>query len=310
MAENTISEPHAHDVHALVSRVGMTSPAVPVPALMRAFAALKAQPQLHGGLYTPEQIASWRKVTGAIHAKGGRMFVQLWYVGCHGHGGEALAGIANDFRIAAAQAIAAGFDGVELHVNDGFLLEQFLKGDAVQLAQASDFSMEQRARLLLDVVAAVAREIGAERTGVVIAPPSAIEGAARSESDCRYSFIVGRLGVAYLRVAKGAANCPRDVTPFDCSLLDALLRPTELLGQPRAQPAAERSSVARACVEPVATRSFAASDGQDRRESNPVRKRNVGPAYALPIPDRTGRQVAADTPSSRVELHRQAALTA
>jgi len=200
----------------------------------------------------------------------------------------------DDFRLAASQAIAAGFDGVELHVTNGFLLEQFLKGDVVRLAQANDFSVEQRARLLLAVVAAVVKEIGAERTGVLIAPPSAIDGAAADrEAAARYSFIVGRLGVSYLRVVEGAVNCPRDVTSFDCSLLSALLLAPEPL-DPQGTPLdASGSGALRERAEPSAALAMA-SGGKDRREPIQVRR----------------RQVAAETRSSRVDIHRQAAVTA
>lgn len=271
MADNTISEPFAHDVQGLVHRVNVMSPVISRAGVTRRPSAVSEAPQgMQGGLYTSGQMARWRKVTSALHAKGDRMYVQLWYVGCHAdrHDGERLADVVDDFRLAASQAIAAGFDGVELHVTNGFLLEQFLKGDAVQLAQGNHFSIEQRARLLLDVVAAVATEIGADRTRVLIAPQSAIDGAsADREAAARYSFIVGRLGVAYHREVDGAVNRPCDVTSFDYSLLSAVLRSSELLGG-RGTPSARK----------------------------PLQVRR--------------RQVAAEIPSSRVEIHRRAVVNA
>ena len=161
------------------------------------------------GIYTDEQVAGWRKVTDAVHAKGGKIFLQIWHTGRVSHvsvqpGGLApvapsairaetktfvgntfadvsepraleldeIPGIIADFRHAAANAIRAGFDGVEVHGANGYLLEQFAKDGANQRQDEYGGSIENRARLLLEVTAAVAEEIGAERTGVRISPVS------------------------------------------------------------------------------------------------------------------------------------------
>jgi len=211
------------------------------------------------GLYTPEQIAGWRKVTDAVHAKGGRIFVQLWHVGRVSHvdlqpGGAApvapsairaetktfvnnafaevsqpraleldeLPGIVNDFRQAAANAMAAGFDGVEVHGANGYLLEQFIKDGANRRTDAYGGTIENRARLLLEVVAAVAQEIGADRTGVRISPVSPANGISCSDPQAQYDYIVAQLsglGIVYLHVVEGATGGPRDVAPFDYDAL-------------------------------------------------------------------------------------------
>lgn len=213
------------------------------------------------GLYTPEQIAGWRTVTNAVHAKGGRIFVQLWHVGRVSHvdlqpGGKApvapsairaatktfvnneftdvsepralepdeLPGIVNDFRQAAANAMAAGFDGVEIHGANGYLLEQFIKDGANQRTDAYGGSIANRARLLLEVVAAVVQEIGADRTGVRISPVSPANDISCSDPQPQYDYIVEQLsalGIVYLHVVEGATGGPRDVAPFD---FDALRR--------------------------------------------------------------------------------------
>ncbi|EPM91646.1 NADH:flavin oxidoreductase/NADH oxidase family protein, partial [Pseudomonas syringae pv. actinidiae ICMP 19070] len=176
--------------------------------------ATQISPQAQGyqdtpGLYTPEQIAAWRVVTDAVHAEGGRIFVQLWHVGRVSHvdlqpGGAApvapsairaqtktfvnnaftdvsepralelseLPGIVNDFSQAAANAIEAGFDGVEIHGANGYLLDQFIKDSANVRTDAYGGSVGNRARLLLEVITAVVKEIGAQRTGVRISPVS------------------------------------------------------------------------------------------------------------------------------------------
>ncbi|MEJ5083839.1 MULTISPECIES: alkene reductase [unclassified Ochrobactrum] len=206
------------------------------------------------GLYTPEQIAGWQKVTDAVHASGGRIFVQLWHVGRVSHvdllGGEApvapsairagtktfvnngfadvsepralelneLPGIIDDFRQAAANAIKAGFDGVEVHGANGYLLEQFAKDGANVRTDAYGGSVENRARLMLEVTAAVVQEIGAERTGIRISPVSPANGISSSDPQAQYDYIVDELqalGIAYIHVVEGATGGPRDVAPFD-----------------------------------------------------------------------------------------------
>lgn len=226
--------------------------------------ATQISPQAQGyqdapGLYTPEQIAGWRAVTDAVHAKGGRIFVQLWHVGRVSHvdlqpGGAApvapsairaatkvfvnngfadvsepralelheLPGIVDDFRQAAANAIAAGFDGVEIHGANGYLLEQFIKDGANQRTDAYGGSIENRARLLLEVVAAVSKEIGADRTGVRISPVSPASGISGSEPQPHYDYIaeqLAALGIVYLHVVEGATGGPRDAAPFDYAAL-------------------------------------------------------------------------------------------
>jgi N-ethylmaleimide reductase len=220
------------------------------------------------GLYTQQQIDGWRKVTEAVHAQGGRIFVQLWHVGRISHvdlqpDGAApvapsairaetktfvnngfadvsepralqldeLPGIVNDFRQAAANAIEAGFDGVEIHGANGYLLEQFIKDGANHRTDAYGGSIENRARLLLEVTAAVVQQIGADRTGVRISPVSPANGIACSDPQPQYDYIVEQLsalGVVYLHVVEGATGGPRDVAPFDYAALRSRFKQTYL----------------------------------------------------------------------------------
>ncbi|MCI0993555.1 alkene reductase [Pseudomonas corrugata] len=220
------------------------------------------------GLYTPAQIAGWRTVTDAVHAAGGRIFVQLWHVGRVSHvdlqpDGAApvapsairaqtktfvnnhfadvsepralqlseLPGIVNDFRQAAANAIAAGFDGVEIHGANGYLLDQFIKDNANQRTDAYGGSIENRARLLIEVVAAVVDEIGAERTGVRISPVSPANGVSSSAPQAQYEYIVEQLnalGIVLLHVVEGATGGPRDVAPFNYDALRQRFKQTYL----------------------------------------------------------------------------------
>ena len=207
------------------------------------------------GIYTQAQIDGWRKVTDAVHAKGGRIFLQLWHVGRVSHvdlqeNGAApvapsairaetktfvnngfvdvsepraleldeLPGIVNDFRQAAANAIAAGFDGVEIHGANGYLLDQFAKDGANVRTDAYGGSVENRARLMLEVTAAVVDEIGAERTGIRISPVSPANGVSSSDPQAQFDYIVDQLdalGIVYIHVVEGATGGPRDVAPFD-----------------------------------------------------------------------------------------------
>lgn len=226
--------------------------------------ATQVSPQAQGyqdtpGIYTQAQIDGWRQVTDAVHAKGGRIFLQLWHVGRVSHvdlqpGGalpvapsairaetktfvnnafidvsepralelDELPGIVEDFRQAAANAIAAGFDGVEIHGANGYLLEQFAKDGANTRTDAYGGSIENRARLLLEVTAAVAKEIGAERTGARISPVTPSNGISCSDPQTQYNYIVeqlSKLDIVYLHVIEGATGGARDIAPFDFDAL-------------------------------------------------------------------------------------------
>jgi N-ethylmaleimide reductase len=218
------------------------------------------------GLYTPEQIAGWRKVTDAVHAKGGRIYVQLWHVGRVSHvdllGGKApvapsairaetktfvnngfadvsepraleageIPAIVETFRQAAANAIAAGFDGVEVHGANGYLLDQFLRETANVRTDSYGGSIENRARLLLEVTEAVSRQIGADRTGVRLSPVSPASGIVMSGNEQpQFDYVaeqLDRLGIAYIHIVEGATGGPRDVAPFDFGSLRRRFRNT------------------------------------------------------------------------------------
>ena len=157
------------------------------------------------GLYTDAHQEKWAEIASAVHAEGGRMFVQLWHVGRMGHpaisgvhpvapsaiaadmvthtreGKQALvvpraletaelAPIVAQFRAAARRAVDAGLDGVEIHSANGYLLHEFLSDVTNQRADAYGGSPENRARLTAEVVEAVADEIGAGRVGLRISP--------------------------------------------------------------------------------------------------------------------------------------------
>jgi N-ethylmaleimide reductase len=216
------------------------------------------------GIYSAEQVAGWRLVTDAVHARGGTIVLQLWHVGRISHpslqpGGalpvapsavapnkqktfiedgsfadigtpRALAaaelpGILDDYRSAARNALAAGFDGVEIHAANGYLLHQFLSDEANRRTDRYGGSVENRLRFPLEAVAAVVGVAGPERTGIRISPVSPAMGIATSDPAAVFFPLVrelNRLGLMYVHVIEGATQGPRDVAPdFDFAALRA-----------------------------------------------------------------------------------------
>jgi N-ethylmaleimide reductase len=207
------------------------------------------------GIYSAEQVAGWRKVTERVHARGGRIFLQLWHVGRISHtslqpnggapvgpsairakgktfvGGKfieisepralelsEIPGIIESFRRGAANAMAAGFDGVELHGANGYLLDQFAKDGTNKRADAYGGSIENRARLMLEVAGAVAAEVGSGRTGIRISPVTPANDVSDSNPQPLFDHIVDRLNalkLTYIHVIEGATGGPRDIAPFD-----------------------------------------------------------------------------------------------
>jgi N-ethylmaleimide reductase len=211
------------------------------------------------GIYSKEQVAAWRKVTDRVHARGGHIFIQLWHVGRISHtalqaGGAApvapsairakgktfvngtfadvsepralelseIPGIIEDFRRGAANAKEAGFDGVEIHGANGYLLDQFAKDGANKRTDSYGGSIENRARLMLEVSEAVVAEIGAERTGIRISPVTPANDISDSNPQPLFDYIVDQLNalkLTYIHVIEGATGGPRDIAPFDYASL-------------------------------------------------------------------------------------------
>ena len=205
------------------------------------------------GIYTDAQVEGWKKVTDAVHRKGGRIFIQLWHVGRVSHtslqpnGGAPVApsaltaatktfvnngfaetsapralelseipGLIADYRRAAANAIKAGFDGVEVHGANGYLIDQFLKDGSNQRTDAYGGSIENRARFLLEVMDAIIAEIGAARTGLRLSPVSPANGVSESNPQALFNYVVDELEKrhpVYIHVVEGATGGPRDVAP-------------------------------------------------------------------------------------------------
>ncbi len=217
------------------------------------------------GIHSPEQVAGWQLVTQAVHGAGGRIFCQLWHVGRISHpdlqpdGGlpvapsavkaegqaftetgfkpfvtpRALAeaeipGLIADYRHAAECALQAGFDGVEIHGANGYLIDQFLKDRTNQRTDRYGGSLENRARFLLDVAEVVTAVWGGNRVGLRISPTSPANDIADSNPQRLFNYVAEALnpfGLAYLHVVEGATGGPRDVAPgFDFHALRRLFR--------------------------------------------------------------------------------------
>jgi N-ethylmaleimide reductase len=194
------------------------------------------------GIYSDAQIAGWQRVTNAVHAKGGRIFQQLWHVGRQSHvdlqpNGDApvapsaiaaegyayskrgevpfsmpralelheIPGIIEEFRSGAERALRAGFDGVEIHGANGYLPDQFLQDGTNKRTDEYGGPIENRARFLLEVTQAAISVWGADRVGVRIAPSGTYGSMSDSDPAATFGYVtmqLDRLGIAYLHVVE------------------------------------------------------------------------------------------------------------
>jgi N-ethylmaleimide reductase len=195
------------------------------------------------GIHTDAQVAGWRRVTDAVHAAGGRIMLQLWHVGRISHPllqpggalpvapsaiaarGEAftlqgmkpfptpraletgeIAGIVVDYAAATRRARAAGFDGVEIHGANGYLIDQFLRDGSNRRTDGYGGSIESRARFLLEVTEAVVGAWSADRVGVRLSPTNPFNDMSDSDPLATFGFAaeaLNRFGLAYLHAVEG-----------------------------------------------------------------------------------------------------------
>ncbi|WP_305799049.1 alkene reductase [Methylococcus sp. EFPC2] len=214
-----------------------------------------ATPGIHGA----EQVAGWRLVTDAVHEKGGRIYIQLWHVGRISHPslqpdgalpvapsairpeGQAftyeglqdfvtpraletseIPALLEDYRNAAKNAFSAGFDGVEIHGANGYLLDQFLRDRSNHRTDAYGGTIENRSRLLREVTAAVSEEIGPDRVGVRISPINPFNDIADSNPQALFEHVaeeLSPLGLAYLHVMEGGIGAGESGPTFDFAAL-------------------------------------------------------------------------------------------
>ena len=192
------------------------------------------------GIYADTQIAGWRRVTDAVHAKGGRIFLQLWHVGRQSHpslqpNGEApvapsalqaegeaysvdgpvpfsmpralerheIPAIIEEFRAGAERALAAGFDGVELHGANGYLPDQFLEDGTNKRTDEYGGPIENRARFMLELVEALVSVWGGNRVAVRLSPSGQYGSMSDSDPAATFGYLVkqlNRFGLAYLHI--------------------------------------------------------------------------------------------------------------
>ncbi|MFI8189916.1 alkene reductase [Streptomyces sp. NPDC085946] len=197
-------------------------------------------------IHTAEHVAGWRRVTDAVRAAGGRMFLQIQHGGRVGHPatsgltpvapspvplpgtivtpgghrpavvpremtGEDIRATVADFAAAARRAIEAGFEGVEVHSANGHLLHQFLAGNTNRRTDGYGGPVAGRIRFAAEVVEAVAAAVGPERTGVRISPGNTVNGIAETDTDDLYPALVEALaprGLAYLHLVHADPGAP------------------------------------------------------------------------------------------------------
>ncbi|SFK64174.1 alkene reductase [Methylocapsa palsarum] len=185
------------------------------------------------GCYSDDQVRGWKKITDAVHAKGGTIVVQLWHTGRVSHtsfqldgqapvgpstirantktfvagqgfvevsmpralGLDEMPGIIQDFRYASLRAIEAGFDGVELHGAHGYLLDAFLRDGTNHRTDAYGGAIANRARLILEVAKRCADAIGSDRLGVRISPVSTAGDSHDSDPQALFNYVVENLNL-------------------------------------------------------------------------------------------------------------------
>jgi N-ethylmaleimide reductase len=192
------------------------------------------------GIETDEQAAGWREVVKAVHAKGATMVLQLWHVGrvshtslnpagalpvapsaidgglgvlLEGKPGPAtppraletleIAGVVEQYRAAAQRAKDAGFDGIELHAANGYLIDQFLQDSSNKRTDRYGGSIENRARFLFEVIEAVTKVWPSDRVGVRIGPSNTFNAMHDSDPEALFSYVAAGLRdrkIAYIHV--------------------------------------------------------------------------------------------------------------
>ncbi|HET9147942.1 MAG TPA: alkene reductase [Acetobacteraceae bacterium] len=214
------------------------------------------------GIYSEAQIAGWREITEAVHAKGGLITLQIWHTGRISHSSmqpdgdlpvapsavaapgmhvdaegqsvpfqtprplreDEIPGIIDAFRQAALNARKAGFDGVEVHGANGYLLDQFLQDGTNQRQDRYGGPIGNRARLLLEVVEAVSEAWSPDRVGVRLSPWGKFNGMKDSNPAALFDHVTAgldRFGLAYLHVIEPRADQNSDVNELDPSAPDA-----------------------------------------------------------------------------------------
>tara|TARA_R110002050_G_scaffold269917_2_gene412701 strand:+ start:240471 stop:241604 length:1134 start_codon:yes stop_codon:yes gene_type:complete len=215
------------------------------------------------GIYTQQQVDGWKKVTDAVHEQGGKIVLQLWHCGRVSHSSllpnamlpqapsaitpagevytyegmqpyenphalrlDEIPDVIEMYKIGAQNALDAGFDGVEVHGANGYLLDQFLRDGTNQRDDIYGGSIENRSRLLLEVVEVVSKIWGADRVGVRLSPLQPFNDIKDSAPEATFTYAVKALntfGLAYLHITEMGAEAPGVAGPaFDLKTLRPL----------------------------------------------------------------------------------------
>ncbi|HEX4855348.1 MAG TPA: alkene reductase [Limnobacter sp.] len=206
------------------------------------------------GIYSQAQVEGWKSITAAVREAGGKIIAQIWHVGrithpeltgglqpiapsaikpnvvAYTHSGkvdvptphalsvEEIKAVVNEYRQGAANAMKAGFDGVEIHGANGYLIDQFLRDGANQRTDEYGGSPENRARFALEVVDAVIAEIGAGKVGIRLSPVTPFNDLNDSNPQAVFGYLVeelNRRGIGFIHMIEGSTGGDRNVPGFD-----------------------------------------------------------------------------------------------
>ncbi|MES2636212.1 MAG: alkene reductase [Pseudomonadota bacterium] len=216
------------------------------------------------GIYTDEQVAGWKKVTESVHAKGGKIVLQLWHVGRISHpsllpnnalpvapsaikpAGQAytydglvdfvepralneseIPEVIAEYVHATKCALAAGFDGLEIHAANGYLLDQFLRDGSNKRTDSYGGSIENRARLLMEVTQAVVDVAGSDKVGVRISPVNPFNDMQDSNPQALFNYVAEQLNqfnLAYLHAVEGGIDGGGEADAFDFAQMRKLFK--------------------------------------------------------------------------------------
>jgi NADPH2 dehydrogenase len=208
------------------------------------------------GIFTKEHIQRWKRVTDAVHSKGSYIFMQLWHVGRAARQqvldraglemvsssdipideehptprpmtAEEIRECIESFASAARNAIEAGFDGVEIHAANGYLIDQFTQDTCNRRVDEWGGSVENRSRFCLEVAKAVSRDIGPDRTGIRLSPFSTFQGMRMADPEPQFTHLISGLqplGLAYLHLVEPRIAGNWDRTADDKESLNFALK--------------------------------------------------------------------------------------
>lgn len=233
------------------------------------------------GIHSPQQIEGWKKITDAVHEAGGRIAIQLWHVGRISHSSllngaapvapsairanaktylasgfgdvsepralsrDEIRTLVDDYGTAARNALTAGFDAVEIHAANGYLIDQFLRDSTNKRDDEYGGPIENRIRFMSEVVARILGEIGPGRTGIRLSPVTPANDISDSDPQPLFDQAVAELakhGLAFLHMIEGATGGPRDIVPgFDFQKLRKIFGGVYIANNGYDGPMAERA---------------------------------------------------------------------